>query len=62
VVYRFAKGEPVNTQDASKIVAITSNTFYPLPYDDGVRSFTYVVTALDRMHNESKPAKKNVKL
>ena len=62
VVYCFAKGEKVNTEDPSKIVAVTSNTFFKLPYRDGHQAFTYVVTALDRMQNESKVAKKNVKL
>lgn len=62
VVYCFAKGEKVNTDDASKIVAITSNTFYRLPYDDGKQKFTYVVTALNRLQNESKAKKKTLKL
>ncbi|MBR1932660.1 MAG: family 10 glycosylhydrolase [Prevotella sp.] len=61
-VYRFAKGEKVNINDASKIVAITTNTFYPLPQIDGKRTYTYVVTALNRLDNESKTAKKKVKL
>ena len=62
VIYRFAKGEKVNTDDASKIVAITDQFFYKLPYEDGKEKFTYVVTALNRIQNESKPAKKAVKL
>ena len=62
VVYQFAKGEKVNTNDASKIVAITPNTFYRLPYDDGRQKFTYVVTALNRLQNESKAKKKSIKL
>ena len=62
VVYRFARGEKVNLEDASKIVTITRNTYYPLPYDDGKTKYQYVVTALDRLHNESKAAKKKVKL
>ena len=62
VVYRFAKGEKVNTDDASKIVAITRNTFYKLPYEDGKQKYTYVVTALNRLQNESKARKKKVKL
>ena len=57
VVYRFAKGEKVNLDDASKIVAITGDTFYRLPYKDGKTTYTYVVTALDRLHNESKPVR-----
>ncbi len=62
VVYRFEKGEKVNLEDPSKIVTITRNTFYPLPYDDGKTKYRYVVTALDRLQNESKGAKKTVKL
>lgn len=62
VVYRFEKGEKVNIGDPSKIVAITRNTYYQLPYDNGKTKYRYVVTALDRLHNESKPAKKTVKL
>lgn len=62
VIYRFAKGERINLDDPSKIVAITSQTMYKLPYEDGGRSYTYVVTSLDRMSNESKPVKKKVKL
>ena len=62
VVYRFAKGEKVNTDDATKIVAITTNTFHLLPYNDGKQKYTYVVTALNRLQNESKARKKTVKL
>ena len=62
VVYRFAKGETVNTDDPSHIIAITGNTFLKLPFADGSKKYTYVVTALDRLQNESKGAKKSVKL
>ena len=62
VVYRFAKGEKVNVNDASKIVAITDKPFYKLPYNEGKEKFTYVVTALNRIQNESKPASKKIKL
>lgn len=62
VVYRFAKGEDVDTSDPSNIVAITSDTFYRLPYKDGSTRYVYVVTALDRMQNESKGSKVKVKL
>ena len=61
VVYRFEHGEPLNIDDPSKIVKITTDCLYPLPADQPGR-YTYVVTALDRMHNESKIAKKKVKL
>ncbi len=62
VVYRFARGEKVDTSDPSHIVAITNDTYYKLPYDDGQTRYTYVVTALDRLHNESKAVKRKVKL
>jgi len=62
VVYQFAKGEKVNTRDASKIVAVTPNTFYKLPYVNGKQKYTYVVTALNRLDNESKMRKKTIKL
>ena len=62
MVYRFAPGEKVDTSDPSKIVAITRQTFVSLPYEDGETKYTYAVTALDRMQNESKPVKKKVKL
>jgi len=62
VVYRFAKGEPVDLNDPSKIVTITRENLVMLPYDDGKTKWQYVVTALDRLHNESKAVKKNVKL
>ena len=62
VVYRFAKGDKVDTDNASNIVAVTTNTFYKLPYINGNHRYTYLVTTLDRLQNESKPAKKKVKL
>ena len=62
VVYRFAKGEKVDLDDASKIVDITDKFYYKLPYEYGREKFTYVVTALNRIQNESKPAIKKIKL
>ncbi len=62
VIYRFNDGESIDIDNASKIVSITSNTFYRLPVVDGNTRCTYVVTALDRMSNESKAAKKKVTL
>lgn len=62
VVYRFAKGERVDLFKAENIVAVTPNTLYKLPYDEGRVKYTYVVTALDRLHNESKGNKESVKL
>ncbi len=62
VVYRFAKGEKVNLNDASHIVTITTDFFYRLPYQGGDTKYTYVVTSLDRVGNESKGVKKKVSL
>lgn len=62
VVYRFGDKEKVNIDDASHIVAVTRNNFYKLPYKDGKNKYRYVVTALDRLHNESKSLSKKVKL
>ena len=62
VVYRFNPKEKVNIADATKIVAITTQPFLKLPYANGKTKYTYVVTALDRLQNESGAVKKKVKL
>jgi uncharacterized lipoprotein YddW (UPF0748 family) len=61
-VYRFPKGEKVNIQDGSHLITVTANNYYKLPYNNGKQKFTYLVTALNRIDNESKPTKKKVKL
>jgi len=61
VVYRFRKGEKVDLADPSHIVDITPQTFIKLPYGEK-QTYTYVVTALDRLSNESKPSKLKIKL
>lgn len=62
VVYRFSPGEKVNIENPARIVAITSDEFIKLPFVDGSTRYTYVVTALDHLSNESKGAKKKIKL
>ena len=62
VVYRFAKGEKISIDDATKIIGFTTQPFFPLTYEGGLTKYTYVVTALDRLHNESKPKKEKIKL
>lgn len=57
VVYRFAQNEKCDTGRASAILAVTSEPSYRIISDPTGR-YTYVVTALDRFHNESKPSKK----
>ena len=61
VVYRFEKGERVNLDDVSKIVTVTSQTHYELPQAAPKSQYVYVVTALDRLSNESKEKKVKVK-
>ena len=56
VVYYFSPGEKVNIDDPSHIVEITPNTFHKITRNGG----TYVVTALDRLSNESKAKKKKI--
>lgn len=63
VVYKFEAGEKINIDDPSKIVSITTDEFYKIP-NGSVRTkgkCHYVVTALDRMGNESKPKKKTIR-
>lgn len=62
VIYRFEDAEPVNIGDPSHIIKVTDSQYYQLPYKDGQTKYTYVVTVLDRMSNESAIAKKKVKL
>lgn len=62
VVYRFEQGERIDLFNPEHIVAITPQIFYRLPYENGRKKAVYVVTALDRLQNESKAVKKKVKL
>ena len=62
VVYRFRNGEKVDIENPENIVAVTSDNFYVLPYETGNTKYTYVITAMDAFHNESKTNKIKVKL
>jgi hypothetical protein len=62
VVYRFAQGEKQDLNDPTKICAITEQTFFKLPYENGKEKTVYVVTALNRLQNESKGVKKKIRL
>ncbi|HEU5148062.1 MAG TPA: family 10 glycosylhydrolase, partial [Chryseosolibacter sp.] len=58
VVYRFSEDEPVNLEDATRIIAIVPRNTYARQSwtDDGVSKRTvykYVVTAVGRLHHES---------
>ncbi len=60
VVYRFEKGEKLNLSDPTKILAITSDTFYNIKNTRNKygKKYYFAVTSLDRLSNESKPKKK----
>ncbi len=62
VVYCFGPDEDVDIENPAHIVAITRNTFCKLPYNDGKKKYKFVVTALDRLQNESRSVSKKVKL
>lgn len=58
VVYRFAGNEKINTQSAAKIAAQIKNSgqqqvLYKNWVGNSKIDYTYVVTAVDRLHNES---------
>lgn len=61
-VYCFMKDEKVDLTDPSKLVALTSDTYFKLPYNNGSIKYVYVVTALDRLDNESVGKKVKIKL
>lgn len=61
-IYRFEKGEKKNLENGANLIATTRDTYYLLPYDDGKTKYEYVVTAVDRVHNESKGNSTKVKL
>ncbi|MDL2277765.1 family 10 glycosylhydrolase [Parabacteroides sp. OttesenSCG-928-G07] len=63
VIYRFDKNEKKDLNNPANIIAITDKTNYMLPYEKGTHTFYYIVTAVDRFHNESNKGKlKKVKL
>lgn len=62
VVYRFKKGERVDINDARHIAGMTTNTYFSLKPEGGKKNYVYVVTALDRLQNESAAEKVKVTL
>ncbi len=58
VIYQFDKGEKVKLDNPEHILAITSGNSFTLPVLK--KGTTIVLTALDRLHNESKPVKVKV--
>lgn len=62
VVYRFQRGERIDTNRSENIVAVTPRNFLVLPYEGGKNRYTYAVTALDAFGNEGKESRIKVKL
>ena len=58
VVYHFAKGEKVDVDAGNHIVTTTRSTEFTLP---AKAEGTYVVTAMDRCHNESEAVSVTIK-
>ncbi|MDR3261449.1 MAG: family 10 glycosylhydrolase [Tannerella sp.] len=59
VVYRFRKGEKTNIERADAIYAVTRESSCPIP--SGKEPCTYLVTAVNRFHNESETCKMSVR-
>ncbi|MDR0428878.1 MAG: family 10 glycosylhydrolase [Tannerellaceae bacterium] len=63
VIYCFGRGERINLDNPANILEITKETSCFVPYRNGGKNtFRFVVTAVDRYHNESKGKRINLKL
>ena len=60
-IYRFEKGAEINLNDVTALQAVTYDTQYKVPYVK-VHKYVYVVTSLDRVGNEGKGKKVQVRL
>lgn len=58
-VYRFGMGEKIDLRNVKALQKITYDPFYKVKYEKG-KQYVYVVTALDRVGNESKGKKVKV--
>lgn len=57
VVYRFERGQNPDINNPANILTITPSTYVVLNDGNDPYKYTYLVTALDHTHNESKAAK-----
>ena len=58
VVYRFVNNEPVNLERNDRIMSIQQGMEYTDPDAKHYKQCVYIVTALDRLWNESAPSNK----
>ena len=56
VVYRFVNDEPINLEKADKILAIVNKDEFLDVAANRYKKCTYIITATDRLWNESKPS------
>lgn len=56
VVYRFNKSERIDLEKTSSILAIVPDTEYFDKDGDNGKEYRYIVTAVDRLWNESRPS------
>ncbi len=52
-IYRFAEGEVINLERAERLIALTQELQFTDPFNTRGTKVVYVVTALDRLWNES---------
>jgi uncharacterized lipoprotein YddW (UPF0748 family) len=55
-VYRFAANEPINIERSERLIALTHTPSYVDAFRPRTGQVVYVVTALDRLWNESAPS------
>jgi len=62
VVYRFFEGEKINLSDPEHILHLRYNSTTTIQDNTAIkgRNYTYIVTAIDRLKNESAPTSINV--
>ena len=58
VVYRFVNNEAINLERSDRIISIQQGTEYTDPEAKKYKNCSYIVTALDRLWNESKASNK----
>ena len=56
-VYAFEENEEMNIKNPAKLVKIVHTNEYILPENESSMCYKYVITALDRLENESEPSK-----
>lgn len=61
-IYAFVDGEKVDMDNPRALVAVTTNPYYKLPVLDGQTTYTFLLTAINRFWQESKPRKLRIKI